>query len=565
MYFDAVTIAALASELNARLAGGRIQDTVQIDEESFGLEIYAHRERHYLLLSADQQFPRALLSDEKLRRGVQKPSPLGLLLRRYAEGARIDAVRQPAWERLLIFSLDGPEGVFDLIIEPMERRANLLLVRDDGVIADCVRRVGPDENRVRLSLPGHRYEPPPPQKLKREPLALTLTLLGDMLDRAPGERSRQVLTRHVLGFSPLVAKEVVFRATGEPNAKAADTSPRALLSAIESVFGALARGEWQPGIVTDDGAVTAYAVYKLTHLPGWQPCRDVSEALERFYGPLTGEGAYDAAKRPIAEALAGARERVQKKLDALHRSLADEAALEQLRQSGELLLAYQYSLAPGQNELHAPYEVDGPELTIALDPMLTPVENARRYFEQYDKAKRARASVPELIEAARQEIAYLDQLATDLALATNWPEIGEVQAALQVNGYWRGKPAGRPGGGASAPLKVTTEDGWVIWVGRNARQNDLVTFDKGGSADLWLHARGVPGAHVVIKAAGRDVPPHIQARAAALAAHYSAARTDARVAVDVTLRKHVRKIKGGKPGMVTYRNESTLQVAPRSE
>src|SRR5690606_4121479 len=148
----------------------------------------------------------------------------------------------------------------------------------------------------------------------------------------------------------------------------------------------------------------------------------------------------------------------------------------QLRQSGELLLAYQYTLAPGQTEFKAQYEVDGPELTIELDPALSPIENAKRYFERYEKAKRSRESVPELIESARQELDYLDQLATDLELATNWPEIGEVQAALQANGYWRGKPVGRPGGGQSAPLKVTTDDGWVIWVGRNARQNDVVTF-----------------------------------------------------------------------------------------
>lgn len=565
MYFDAVTIRALVDELNGLLAGGRIQDTVQVDPETFGLEVYAHQRRHYLLLSADQQHARVQIAAEKLRRGVPRPSPLGLLLRRYAEGARIETVHQPPWERVLIFELDGPEGVFRLIAETMERRANLLLVRDDGQIMDCVRRVGSEENRVRVSLPGHPYEPPPPQRLKRAPLALTATLLGDMLDGAPGEQARQLLTRQVLGFSPLVAKEVVFRATGAVNTKAAETSPRALQAAIEALFGDIEQGVWHPGVAIEGGEVRAYAVYELTHLPGWEPCASVSEALDRYYAPITGEGAYEAAKRPIAAALADARERVQKKREALERELADETALERLRQSGELLLAYQYTLAPGQTELRAQYDPEGPELTISLDPALSPLENAKRYFERYEKAKRSRASVPELIEAARQEEAYLAQLETDLALATNWPEIGEVQAALQAHGYWRGRPVGQPGGGQSAPLKVTTEDGWVIWVGRNARQNDLVTFDKGGPEDVWLHARGVPGAHVIIKSAGRDVPRHVLERAASLAAYYSGARTEARVPVDATLRKYVRKIKGGKPGMVTYRNESTIEAVPRPE
>jgi predicted ribosome quality control (RQC) complex YloA/Tae2 family protein len=565
MNFDAVTIMALVDELNAALVGGRVQDTVQIDEDSFGMEVYAGHQRYYLLLSAHQQLARVHLAGEKLRRGVQTPSPLGLLLRRYAEGARIEGVRQPPWERVLILDLEGPEGVFELIVEPMERRANILLVRDDGIIVDCIRRVGPQDNRVRVSLPNQPYSPPPPQKLKREPLALTLTLLGDMLDNQPGERAREILTRRVLGFSPLVAKEVIFRATGEINTRAGDTSARTLLAVIADLFGQFQARQWEPGLVTEGEAVIAYSVYPVSFLDGWTRVNSVSEALERYYGPLVGEDAYDAARKPVQAAIDGVKARLQKKLDALRRSLQDEAALDHLRQSGELLLAYQYSLTPGQTLLRAQYEVEGPELEIALDPSLTPLENAKRYFEKYDKAKRAREGVPALIAATEQELAYLGQLETDLDLATNWPEIGEVQDALQKNGYWRGTRTAQPGGGRSGPLKVTTGSGFVIWVGRNSRQNDLVTFDKGGPADLWLHARGVPGAHVIVKSGGRTVPDDVMHQAAALAAYYSSARHEARVLVDVTQRKYVHKIKGGKPGMVTYRNESPVEVVPASE
>mgnify|MGYP005833944795 CR=1 FL=1 len=565
MYFDAVTIMALVDELNAVLDGGRVQDSVEIDPETIGLEIYANHQRHYLVMSAHQQYARVHLASEKLRRGVQKPSPLGLLLRRYAEGARIEAIRQPDWERILILDLDGPEGVFELVIEPMERRANILLVRDDGRIMDCIRRVGPQENRVRVSLPGQPYDPPPPQKLKRDPHTLTLGLLSDMLDNEPGESTRQILTRRLVGFSPQLAKEVVFRATGAINTKAADASARTVLGVIEDLLGAFQAGQWEPGVALEHGSATAFSAYRLTHLDGWTPRDSMSQALEEYYGAVVGEGAYSAAKKPVQAVIAEAKTRVQKKLDSLQSSLRDEAALEQLRQGGELLLAYQYALSPGQTVLRAQYEVGGPELEIEIDPALTPLENARRYFEKYDKAKRARAEVPQLIEAARQELDYLSQLETDLELASNWPEIGEVQDALQANGYWRGAQTARPGGEKSGPLKVTTDEGFVVWVGRNSRQNDTVTFDRGGPEDLWLHARGVPGAHVIIKSGGAPVPEHVIRRAAALAAYYSQARTEGRVLVDVTRRKHVRKIKGGKPGMVTYRNESTIEVAPAPE
>ncbi len=565
MNFDAVTIMALLGELGATLSGGRVQDTLEVDEESIGLEIYANHQRHYLLLSAHQQFARVHLSSEKLRRGVEAPSPLGLLLRRYVEGAWISAVRQPPWERVLIFDLEGPQGVFSLIAEPMERRANLLLVRDDGIIVECIRRVGPQENRVRVSLPGKPYQPPPPQRLKRDPLALTLTLLGDMLDNEPGARAREILTRRVLGISPLVGKEIVFRATGGINTKAADTSARALLAAIGELFGTFREGAWQPGTVEEEGSVIAYAAYPITHLPGWTPASSMSDAVARYYGPLVGVDAYTAGKRPVAEAIVEARTRVAKKLESLRGSLQDDAAFEHLRHSGELLLAYQYTLAPGARELRAAYDVDGPELIIALDPALSPLENAKRYFEKYEKAKRARSGVPVLVAAAEQELAYLDQLAIDLEMARNWPDIGEVQEALQRSGYWRGPRTAGPRGGASAPLRVTTESGAVIWVGRNARQNDIVTFDRGGPGDLWLHARGVPGAHVIIKAGAGDVPDAVIQRAAEIAAYYSAARGEARALVDVTRRKYVRKIKGGKPGMVTYRNEQPIEVTPRPE
>ncbi|NLX08702.1 MAG: fibronectin/fibrinogen-binding protein [Chloroflexi bacterium] len=564
MYFDAVTVMALVDELNERVAGGRVQDTVEIDAETVGLEIYANRERHYLLLSAHQQHARVHLSAEKLRRGAATPSPLGLLLRRYAEGARVDSVRQPEWERVLIVDLDGPEGVFELIAEPMERRANLLLVRDDGRIMDCVRRVGPQENRVRVSLPGHPYTPPPPQKLKRDPLALTPGLLGDLLDAEPGEKTQYVLTRRLLGFSPQVAKEVAFRATGAINTKAADTSANTLFDVIQAFFTDFQAARWQPGVALDGEDVLAFSAYRLHHLDGWTPTDSLSAAVERYYGPLVGEGAYSAAKKPLREALEEAQARLSKKLESLRRSLQDDAALEHLRQGGELLLAYQYTLQSGQTVLRAQYEVDGPELAIELDPALTPLENAQSYFERYDKAKRAREGVPQLVEAAEQELDYLRQLETDLELATNWPEIGEVQDALQAGGYWRGRHTTRPGGGKPGPLKVVADD-FVIWVGRNSRQNDAVTFDKGGPDDLWLHVRGMPGAHVIIKSAGRDVPPDVIERAAAIAAYYSRARTERRVLVDVTRRKHVRKIKGGKPGMVTYRNESPVEVVPAPE
>ncbi|MBZ0277882.1 MAG: NFACT RNA binding domain-containing protein, partial [Anaerolineae bacterium] len=324
--------------------------------------------------------------------------------------------------------------------------------------------------------------------------------------------------------------------------------------------------DWQPGIAETDEGVAAFSVYPLMSLSGWGRVDTVSEALAAYYGAPVGADAYNAAKEPVRDMIGEAQSRLRGKLASLESSLKDDAEREILKQSGELILAYQYALKPGQTQLKAQYDLDQPELVIQIDPQLSPLENAQAYFARYDKAKRALEDVPRLVRETKIELDFLAQLVADLEMAANWPDIGEVQQALQSKGYWRGKAVKRiAGSGQSAPLKVVTKDNFVIWVGRNSRQNEQVTFGKGGGVDLWLHAHDVPGSHVVIKFDGRRIPEAVIEQAAAIAAYYSANRGEGKVLVDVTECRHVKKIKGAAPGMVTYRNETTRTTAPRPE
>jgi predicted ribosome quality control (RQC) complex YloA/Tae2 family protein len=568
MNFDVFTVAALTAELRGKLLNGRIQDSLELGSEAVGLEIYAGQ-RHYLLLSADPQAARVHLVPDRVRRGVEQPSPLGLMLRRYVEGGRVIDITQPPWERILQVEFEGPEGRLTLIAEIMDRRSNLLLVRD-GTIMDCMRRIGANENRVRVSLPGQPYVPPPPQATKTPPTGLSAGFLADIL-RAEGEKQAwKLLTDKLLGFSPMLAKECIYRAAGDVKAKAAQVDPAMLQTVVDELLTPMLAGQFEPGVTggasadSGDSSVTSFSAYEVTHLPGWHPVDGMSEALVAFYGAPVGAEAYENAKEPVRAQLMEAMTRVSKRLDALQRSHRDQSEMERLRHSGELLLAYQYQIAPGTTTFKAQYDFDQPELEIALDPTLTAMDNAKRYFERYEKAKRAAAEVPALIEAAEIELGFLRQLDVDLQLAGNWPEIGEVQDALQAGGYWRGEKTARPSSGKSAPIKAVI-DGYVVWVGRNSRQNEEVTFVRGRPEDTWLHVRGVPGAHVIVKSSGRPVPPRVLQRAAALAAYYSPAREEGRVLVDVTERRHVRKIKGGQPGMVTYRNESPIEAVPGKE
>lgn len=566
MNLDAFTVSALADELLDVIAGGRVQDVLDMDEYTVGLEIYAGHTRHYLLLNASPQSPRIHLAPDKLRRGLPQPTTLGLLLRRHLEGGHITHVYQPPWERMLVIEAEGAEGPLSLIGELMDRRSNLLLV-SNGRILDCLRRVGPQENRVRVSLPNHPYVPPPPQTGKIVPDWADEAAIAGLLETAAlaGRKAHQALSGGLLGISPLLAREVIFRAEGESELTAGRAHADRLADELRALTAPLLARRFSAGICDEHGRVTAFSVYPLTHIPGWRPVESVSVALSAYYSAPVGIEAYDAAKLPLRGAIKEARARVDARLQSLRRSLKDTAELDALRQSGELILAYQYTLTPGQETLRAAYEVEGPELVIVLDPKLTPLENAQRCFDRYNRGKRALEDVPGLVRAAEAELATLAQLSTDLDLAASWPDIDDVQLEMAALGHWRGAVPKRAGGGKSGPLRLVTDDGFVLWVGRNSRQNEMVTFGKATSSDLWLHARGVPGAHVLVRSDGRTIPEAVLSLAAGLAAYYSAARHEPSAPVDVTLRKHVRRIPGAGPGMVSYRNETTHMAVPAPE
>jgi predicted ribosome quality control (RQC) complex YloA/Tae2 family protein len=568
MYFDAFTISSLVDEFTEKLVGGKVQDSIDVDPTGFGFEIYANHQRHYLYASANQQIPRVHLVGDKLRRGLYTPKQLGLLFRRYVEGAILMKVSQPEWERVLFFDFEHSlEGETRIVIEPMERRANILLLKN-GVILDCINRVGKEDNRYRQSLPNYDYQMPPPLEGRFNPFEITLQDIEAIFDSSENpdkDKLARLFPRKMLGFSPLMAREIVFRAMGDADVSVADSDPDSLYFSMMEFFEPLKKREWQAGVAGDD-MIEAFSVYPLRHLPNWQAMESTSAAITEYYGAAVGEEAYDQAKKPVREALEEAKIRFSKKVESMESGIKDQSELEHLQHSGELLLAYQYRLEKGQTELRAQYNADEPELVIKIDPDLTPLENAQRYFDKYNRAKRAQQNVPELMEEAKNELDFILQLENDLEMASNWPEIDDVIQELQKRGFdVRGKKIKRMGGGSrTGPLKLTKE-GYIIWVGRNSRQNDEVTFRKANSDDFWLHARDVPGSHVVIRNDGRHIPDELIEAAASIAAYYSPRRKDSKVDVILTRCKYVKPIKNAGPGMVTFRNERTVTVSPHSE
>jgi predicted ribosome quality control (RQC) complex YloA/Tae2 family protein len=370
---------------------------------------------------------------------------------------------------------------------------------------------------------------------------------------------RQALVGGIAGISPLAAREIVFRALGDVDAKVERVER---ITPLLEACRALTQEPPQPCLVRDEeDGVVAFAAYPLTHMGTWQPAQSMSAAVAAYFGrdPV----GYQAAKAPLLQAIEAGRTRLARRQEKLVEQQKAAGDPEALKQSGEAILAYAYQIEPGQSELVVEWTAGEPPLRVKLDPDLSPSDNAATYFRRYRKAQRGDVEIPAQLAQVETEQDYLEQLAQDLAIAENRPEIDAVGGALAQAGYLK-KKRKSPSSPRARPLRFKSPDGLTVWVGKNALQNEELTFRRATPDDLWLHARGIPGTHVIVQTRGQPVPERTIEWAAGLAAYYSRGRDDTQVRVDVVQRRHVRRLKGGRPGQVVYRHERTLRVAPEA-
>ena len=559
MNFDALTLAAVRSEIEDRGLGGRVQRVASPRPGALALEIYGQQERHCLLVDVDPDKPRVRFANRWPRAGTQAASPLLLLARKWVRGARLVEIVQPPAERILdlTFELQGPEMAeaarTRLIVEFIGRQTNLLLVDEHGRIRDALRRIRGGDGRRRIQ-PGAQYE---------RPAALDLPELaaGNPEElRRSGKKDAQawrVLVRGVRAVSPTLAREALARTGYAARVSAGEVSDWApVLQGLGAILADAARGEWRPSLVPGEGGWKAFAPYELTHFE--EPCMamaSMSEALEAFDAATVAlEPARDAREERLERLIASATERATRRLAALRKELEGSAAADELQAAGEALLAFGHGLPAGTRE----FEHEG--RTIKLDPRRSVVENAQRYFTQAKDRRTAARETPQRMRRTELEIGFLQQAADDLARADSPGVRQALEATLAEAGYGTSKAKRR-----TAPAAARWMLGeYQVRAGRTAAENHRLTFHESTPDDLWLHARGVPGAHVSLRCPAGEAPDSVIERAASIAAHLSAARDDATVEVDVTQRRRVRPIRGAGPGQVTYRGERTLRVAPKA-
>jgi predicted ribosome quality control (RQC) complex YloA/Tae2 family protein len=600
--FDLLTIAAMSDELSATLLDGKIQKVGLADPRTLSFEVYNDHQRYGLIASADDRVPRILLSGKDAAIDSTLTTPLVLLLRKYARGGVIVGIEQPPLERIVklsiakrlavsadhpaepleeigqndedddsIYGVESPTFVH-LYVEIMGRHSNLILVDDAGVIMESVKRVTPSMSRVRPIQPRRPYVPPPPHD-RPDPRRITADQLQSLLIH--GERRGDLagwLVRSFRGVSPQMAREIAFLSTGAIDARL-ETLPGGiameLARSMRNLLEPLATSHWSPAWYRDEDDVpVAFAPVTMKHLAfefAEVPTPSISEAARQVVsGGDTVVGRHDARKRRLLADIDDLRGRVNARLKSLNEEQARAASSEHFRAWGDAIYAWLWQIKPGDTELIVE------DTRIPLDPGKSASENAQDYFEKYRRGRDAGTHLPELIAKNQSELGYLDQLALQLDQAVSFPEIEALM--IEWEQYRQSTSPGRPKQKIkrSAPPRrlraMLDEHGNSVYIGKSGNENDEVTFKIAGPNDSWLHARGVPGSHVVIRwRDGSDEISETVEAAARLAAYYSRNRSSGGVEVDIAPRRFVRKIKGAGPGMVTYRNERTIAVNPASE
>lgn len=566
MPMDGLTLGAMARELNHTLEGGRVDRVQQTERDELILTLRAQGKNHKLLLSSSPNHARVHLTQSS-KKSPDTPPMFCMLLRKYLVNARFLGAEQLGADRVLTFRFEGLDELGDLterrlIIEIMGRHSNMILVGPDGRVVDSARHVTEDISRVREVLPGLPYETPPAQD-KLNPYQATeadyLRALSPLVDL----RLDKAIQQSVSGFSAQAARELTYRIAGS---ETATLTLGLLTGAAEKLAAFFARLEDIPTLLTDeDGApldVTGFPY--LSRDPQRQKtCATLSEAMDAYYLQRDQKERISQRAHNLRKFLQNTLERDEKKLAIQRQTLLDAENMDELRKMGDLITSSLHCIPRGARKAVVPdyFAEDMPTVEIPMNPALSPAENAQRYYKQYNKLKAASDLVIDQMTANQEEIAYLEGQLENLELCTTFDELGEIRQELVRVGLLRDtskgkKPVKIP---ESKPHHFRSDDGTDIFVGKNNVQNDRLTGAALGE-ETWLHAKDMPGSHVIIKSTAPTDQTLLQA--AQLAAYFSKGRQADKVPVDYTLRKYVKKPGGSKPGFVIFTHQQTLYVTP---
>ncbi len=571
MPMDAVCLQAVLEELRPQLLGVRIDKVQQPARDQVILLLRGNRR---LLLHAGASAPRIQLT-RLARDNPAEPPMFCMLLRKHLVGARVAAVEQPLLERLVRLELDitddfGQPGRRTLVLEAMGRRSNLILLDGEGRIIDCLRRVDAEMSAQRQVLPGLYYEPP--ASAGRLPVTEETEegFREKLISADPERQADAFLLDSYFGLSPMVARELVFRAAGETDCRLfqLDAAGRDRLWAefarcVEDIRGS----RFTPVCLRQNGRAAEFSYMPIRQYGGAmesETCESFCAMLDAFYESREQQERVRQRGQDLIRTATTARDRLRRKLAMQEKDYAATQDRDRLRICGDLITANLYRMERGARTLCCEnfYEEDGPSVTIPLDPLLTPQQNAAKYYKRYTKAKTAERYLREQMDIARRDVEYLESVLEEIRQAETEQDFSDIRSELRDAGFLRSQGKGKKElRRTQRPREFRTSTGFRVLVGRNNRQNDQLTRTA-DHRDIWLHTQKIHGSHVILCTGGAAADDDTIAEAAQIAAWYSQARESGNVPVDYTQVKHVKKPSGARPGMVIYTTCRTVNVTP---
>lgn len=578
MSFDGFVTRCVTDELRSKLLNGKIDKVYQPEKDEIILSVRTRSGNYKLLLSASASNPRIHLTEVQ-RENPMTPPMLCMLMRKHLAGAVIIDIKQNGFDRVVRIDAETRNELGDLctrsvIIEIMGRHSNIILVDDSGRIMDSAKHIDFTVSAVRQVLPGMTYELPPAQD-KTAADSLKATELMEALAAQPEDTLMdKFLLSEIMGMSPLLAREIVYRFSGNTKMMKCEVDCAAFVVHTVDFLKNICGGIYEPSLVIEpsEKKPVAFSCVRLSQYEGAYKIEEydsISEVIDSFFEIRSRREHMNRRSAALLKLIHNNIERCQKKIVMHKEHIRSAQDRDKYKMYGDLLTANLYRIKYGDKSVMVQnyYNESGEMIEIPLKADISPSQNAQRFYKRYNKAKTTEKFASEQLEIAENEKYYLECVADALENADTPVELDEIRQELMTEGYIaKQNNAKKKQQKKSEPIKIISVDGYEILIGRNNRQNDELTLKSAYSTDLWFHTKEIPGSHTIIRTRGTgEAPETTMMQAAKLAAYYSKARNSSKVPVDYTLIKNVKKPNGAKPGMVIYDRYNTVYVTPSEE
>ena len=572
MAFDGICISAITKECNEKILNSRIYKIAQPEKDELILTLKAQSGTFRLFLSADASLPLIYFCEENKQSPMTAPN-FCMLLRKHIQNGRIVAVRQPSLERIVCIDIEHLDELGDLckkalIIELMGKHSNIIFCDSQGKIIDSIKHISGMVSSVREVLPGREYFIPDTME-KKNPLETDFDVFCEIF--AKSTPLFKALYTSFTGFSPMISQEICYRAGIDSDLPAnvlSATQKQTLFKAFSTIMNLVRNGEFVPAIYEENGMPREFSVLPLSTFAHCEKkeFESISSLLENYYATKNKITRIRQKSIDLRKVVQNTLEKDIKKYDLQLKQIADTEKREKYKVYGELINTYGYGVAPGSKEFTANNYYTGEDIVIPLDPTLTPSENAKKYFEKYNKMKRTYEALSELTIQVKEEIDHLESILSSLDIALLEEDLVQIRMEMEQCGYLKKKYQSKQNKKekiTSKPFHYVSSDGYHMYVGKNNFQNEELTFKIATGNDWWFHAKGTPGSHVIVKANNEELPDRTFEEAARLAAFYSKAKDQDKVEIDYIQKKHIKKPAGAKPGFVIYHTNYSMMIDAR--